>query len=439
MPKAGKKSSQADLFDAALSEQLRAEAPLADRLRPQSWADFVGQTEAVGAGTPLRKFIDQDQVPSIIFWGPPGSGKTTLARLIATVTKSYFEQLSAVSSGLVELRQLVASAKERRKFTRQRTILFIDEIHRWNKAQQDALLPQVETGAVTLIGATTENPSFEVISALLSRCRVVVLKALAPQDIETILRRAIRDKERGWGKLEVKGAEAAVKHLAVMASGDARVALNTLELAVKASLKNGVAAITEELIKQSLQRTHLMYDKAGEEHYNIISALHKSMRGGEAGAALYWLGRMLEAGEDPLYIARRLIRFASEDIGLAEPAALVQATAAFQAAHDIGMPECNVVLAHCVAYLARAPKSNALYTAYQAVQQDVKETVNEGVPLHLRNAPTELMKDLGYGKGYKYPPAEAKRRAGNPDYDESVEQDYLPESLKGRKYLSDSN
>jgi len=439
MPKAGKKSSQADLFDAALSEQLRAEAPLADRLRPQSWADFVGQTEVVGPGTPLRKLIDQDQVPSIIFWGPPGSGKTTLARLIATVTKSYFEQLSAVSSGLVELRQLVASAKERRKFTRQRTILFIDEIHRWNKAQQDALLPQVETGAVTLIGATTENPSFEVISALLSRCRVVVLKALAPQDIETILRRAIRDKERGWGKLEVKGAEAAVKHLAVMASGDARVALNTLELAVKASLKNGVAAITEELIKQSLQRTHLMYDKAGEEHYNIISALHKSMRGGEAGAALYWLGRMLEAGEDPLYIARRLIRFASEDIGLAEPAALVQATAAFQAAHDIGMPECNVVLAQCVAYLARAPKSNALYTAYQAVQQDVKETVNEGVPLHLRNAPTELMKDLGYGKGYKYPPAEAKRRAGNPDYDEPVEQDYLPESLKGRKYLSDSN
>ena len=339
----------------------------------------------------------------------------------------------------MELRQLVASAKERRKFTRQRTILFIDEIHRWNKAQQDALLPQVETGAVTLIGATTENPSFEVISALLSRCRVVVLKALAPQDIETILRRAIRDKERGWGKLEVKGAEAAVKHLAVMASGDARVALNTLELAVKASLKNGVAAITEELIKQSLQRTHLLYDKAGEEHYNIISALHKSMRGGEADAALYWLGRMLEAGEDPLYIARRLIRFASEDIGLAEPAALVQATAAFQAAHEIGMPECNVVLAQCVAYLARAPKSNALYTAYQAVQQDVKETVNEGVPLHLRNAPTELMKDLGYGKGYKYPPAEAKRRAGNPDYDESVEQDYLPESLKGRKYLSDSN
>src|SRR3989338_8030616 len=439
MPKAGKKSSQADLFDAALSEQLRAEAPLADRLRPQSWADFVGQTEVVGPGTPLRKLIDQDQVPSIIFWGPPGSGKTTLARLIATVTKSYFEQLSAVSSGLVELRQLVASAKERRKFTRQRTILFIDEIHRWNKAQQDALLPQVETGAVTLIGATTENPSFEVISALLSRCRVVVLKALAPQDIETILRRAIRDKERGWGKLEVKGAEAAVKHLAVMASGDARVALNTLELAVKASLKNGVAAITEELIKQSLQRTHLLYDKAGEEHYNIISALHKSMRGGEADAALYLLGRMLEAGEDPLYIERRLIRFASEDIGLAEPAALVQATAAFQAAHEIGMPECNVVLAQCVAYLARAPKSNALYTAYQAVQQDVKETVNEGVPLHLRNAPTELMKDLGYGKGYKYPPAEAKRRAGNPDYDESVEQDYLPESLKGKKYLSDSN
>ncbi|HAO81253.1 TPA: AAA family ATPase, partial [Candidatus Veblenbacteria bacterium] len=307
--------------------------------------------------------------------------------------------------------------------------LFIDEIHRWNKAQQDALLPHVENGTVTLIGATTENPSFEVISALLSRCRVIIIKALAPEDIESILQRALKDKEYGFGKIKVEGATQAIKHLAIMASGDARVALNTLELAVKASLKDNQSVITDELIKQSLQRTHLVYDKGGEEHFNLISALHKSMRGSNPDAALYWLGRMLEAGEDPLYIARRLIRFASEDIGLADPQALVQATAGFQAAHNIGMPECNVILAQTVVYLANAPKSNSLYKAYQAVQQDVKATINEGVPLHLRNAPTDLMKEVGYGQGYKY----------NPDYDEPVEQDYLPPSLKGRKYLDNKN
>ncbi|HBH16726.1 MAG: Recombination protein MgsA [Parcubacteria group bacterium GW2011_GWD2_43_10] len=418
-----------DLFDAALAEQLRAEAPLADRLRPTVWQDFVGQKEVIGSGTPLRQLIEQDQVPSLIFWGPPGSGKTTLARLIAKLTRSDFIQLPAVASGLADLRQVVARASDRRKLHQTRTILFIDEIHRWNKAQQDALLPHVENGTVTLIGATTENPSFEVISALLSRCRVIIIKALAPEDIESILQRALKDKEYGFGKIKVEGATQAIKHLAIMASGDARVALNTLELAVKASLKDNQSVITDELIKQSLQRTHLVYDKGGEEHFNLISALHKSMRGSNPDAALYWLGRMLEAGEDPLYIARRLIRFASEDIGLADPQALVQATAGFQAAHNIGMPECNVILAQTVVYLANAPKSNSLYKAYQAVQQDVKATINEGVPLHLRNAPTDLMKEVGYGQGYKY----------NPDYDEPVEQDYLPPSLKGRKYLDNKN
>ncbi|MDP3986222.1 MAG: replication-associated recombination protein A [Candidatus Veblenbacteria bacterium] len=423
------KPPQADLFDAELAERLRAEAPLADRLRPVSWQDFVGQEEVVGQGKPLRRLIEQDQVPSLIFWGPPGSGKTTLARLIAMLTKSHFVPLSAVASGLVELRAVVQEALSRRKLHATRTILFVDEIHRWNKAQQDTLLPYVENGTLTLIGATTENPSFEVISALLSRCRVIVLKALSPQDIETILRRALKDEERGFGKLKVSGAEKAIEHLATVASGDARVALNTLELAVKASTKGDQVTITDELVKYSLQRTHLLYDKGGEEHYNLISALHKSLRGSNADAALYWLGRMLEAGEDPLYVARRLIRFASEDIGLADPQALLQATAAFQAAHQIGMPECNVILAQCVAYLARAPKSNALYEAYQAVQEDVQQTINEGVPLHLRNAPTKLMKEVGYGKGYKY----------NPDYEGRVEQNYLPESLKGKKYLKPSH
>ncbi len=419
----------ADLFDSALEGRLRAEAPLAERLRPSALADFVGQESVVGTGKPLRVLIDRGEVPSLILWGPPGSGKTTLARLIAGLTKSTFVQISGVQAGLEDLRRVISQANERRKLSSIRTILFIDEIHRWSKAQQDALLPHVERGLLTLIGATTENPSFEVISALLSRCRVVQLAPLPPAAIRTILERALADTTVGLGQVKVVGAEAVLDHLCTLANGDARVALNTLELAVKASAKDGVATITDELIKQSLQRTHLMYDKGGEEHYNIISALHKSMRGGDADAALYWLGRMLEAGEDPLYVARRLVRFASEDIGLADPQALVQAVAAFQAAHQIGMPECNVILAQAVAYLARAPKSNALYTAYMAVQEDVQKTINEGVPLHLRNAPTKLMKDLKYGQGYKY----------NPDFEAPVEQDYLPKSLKGRKYLEDSN
>ncbi len=425
MPKSKSGPPQRDLFDSGLEQHLRAEAPLAERLRPETWTDFVGQESVIGLGTPLRQLIERDQVPSLIFWGPPGSGKTTLARLIARLTKSVFVQLSAVQAGLAELRQIVAEALERRKLHHTRTILFIDEIHRWNKAQQDALLPYVENGTVTLIGATTENPSFEVVSALLSRCRVVVLRPLAPENITSILERALQSPAAGFGTVRVEGAAAAIAHLSVMANGDARVALNALELAIKSQVKDGVARLTDEVLKQSLQRTHLMYDKAGEEHYNIISALHKSMRGSDADAALYWLGRMLEAGEDPLYVARRLIRFASEDIGLADPQALVQAVAAYQAAHDIGMPECNLALAQATVYLARAPKSNALYTAYGKVKEDIEKTINEGVPLHLRNAPTKLMKDLQYGKGYKY----------NPDFSEPVEQDYLPPSLKGKKYL----
>jgi len=424
---AGKSKDNKDLFDSALQEKLKAEAPLADRMRPETWVDFYGQDDIVGSGKLLRNLVERDEIPSLIFWGPPGSGKTTLARLIARLTKSYFVQLSGVTSGLEDLRQVIKASLERRKLYSKRTIVFIDEIHRWSKAQQDALLPSVERGIVTLIGATTENPSFEVISALLSRSRVVILKPLGIEYITKILERAVQDKDRGLGNIKIVGADKAIEHIATLANGDARVALNTLELAVRASLKDNVAKLDESVIKSSLQRTHLIYDKAGEEHYNLISALHKSMRGSEADAALYWLGRMLEAGEDPLYVARRLIRFAAEDIGLADPQALVQATAAFQAAHQIGMPECNVILAQAVVYLTRAPKSNALYVAYGKVKEDVEKTINEGVPLHLRNAPTKLMKEVGYSKGYKY----------NPDYEGPVEQDYLPESLKGKKYLND--
>ncbi len=425
-----KKSTQTtDLFDSALADSLSREAPLPDKMRPQNWAEFVGQVEIVGEGTLLRNLVESDEIPSLIFWGPPGSGKTTLAQLIARLTKSNFIELSGVASGLDDLRTAVSEALSSRKLKNQRTILFIDEIHRWSKSQQDALLPSVEKGIVTLIGATTENPSFEVIAALLSRSRVVVIKQLSVPDIKLILEWALQDKERGLGNIKINGADVAINHIAVLSNGDARVALNTLELAVKSQLKNGVAELNENIIKQSLGRTHLLYDKNGEQHYNIISALHKSMRGGDADAALYYLARMLEAGEDPLYVARRLIRFASEDVGLADPQALLQAVAAYQAAHQIGFPECNLALAQAVVYLARAPKSNALYSAYGKIKEDVARTINEPVPLHLRNAPTKLMKDLNYGKDYKYPP----------DFKEPVDQSYMPESLKGRRYLDEKH
>ena len=394
-------------------------SPLADRIRPEKLEDFLGQDEIVGQGKMLRQAIEADSLPSLIFWGPPGSGKTTLAHIIARETKAEFLQFSAVTSGLKDLKEVIKKARAN-AVEDKKTILFIDEIHRWNKAQQDALLPHVERGTIIFIGATTENPSFEVRGALLSRCRVFVLKQLGQTEIAEIIKRALKDKDRGLGKLEIKIDEAVINLLAQMSNGDARVALNVLEYA--SSLNR---SITTDTIKEAFQKSYLFYDKDGEEHYNIISALHKSLRGSDANAALYWLARMVEAGEDPLYIARRLVRFAAEDIGLANSLALEQAVAAYQACHFIGLPECNVILAQAVVYLAKCKKSNELYTAYNQAAADVREYGNQPVPLHIRNAPTRLMKDLGYGKDYKY----------SPEYDYKEKQEYLPEKLRGRKYL----
>ncbi|NQU77607.1 replication-associated recombination protein A [Candidatus Falkowbacteria bacterium] len=424
-----------DLFD----QNLKKDAPLADRIRARDFKEFEGQEDLIGKDKVLRLAIERDEPPSMILWGPPGCGKTTLARIIAKITNSVFIQMSAVTSGKADLTKIVGQAQENRKLHNQKTILFLDEIHRWTKAQQDALLPHVENGTVILIGATTENPSFEIISALLSRCRVFVLKKLEPEAIIKILKHALKD-DRGFGSLKIKITPSIIKYLAELADGDARSALNALELAVSSSvgaipaspaggrqspsLKKEIT-INKQKIQDALQRSHILYDKGGEEHYNIISALHKSMRGSNADAALYWLGRMLEAGEDPLYVARRLIRFASEDIGLANSQALVQAVSAYQACHFIGMPECELALAQAVVYMAKCKKSNELYEAYGQIKNDVKYTQNDPVPLHIRNAPTQLMKDLNYSKGYKY----------SPKYDYKEEQDYLPEKLKGRKYL----
>ncbi len=392
---------------------------LADRMRPEKLEDFLGQDEIIGKGRLLRQAILSDQLPSMIFWGPPGSGKTTLAFIIAKQTKSEFMQFSAVTSGIRALKEVIKKARENETESK-KTILFIDEIHRWNKAQQDALLPHVEQGIITLIGATTENPSFEVRGALLSRCRVFVLKELTKEYIVDIIKKALQDKKKGLGELKVKTDKNVVDVLAQMSNGDARIALNVLEYASSIS-----KIITVKIIKEAFQKSHLLYDKDGEEHYNIISALHKSMRGSNANAALYWLARMLEAGEEPLYIARRIVRFASEDIGLTNSRALEQAVACYQACHFIGMPECNVILAQAVVYMAKCKKSNDLYAAYGKTAQDVKEFGNLPVPLHIRNAPTALMKNLDYGKEYKY----------SPDFNYKEEQEYLPEELKGKKYL----
>ncbi|HBW74244.1 MAG: AAA ATPase central domain protein [Candidatus Magasanikbacteria bacterium GW2011_GWA2_45_39] len=403
--------------------------PLADRMRPVVLADIVGQDHILGMEKMLRRAIEDDRVPSLMLWGPPGTGKTTIAQVIARATGAAFVQLSAVENGVKDIRAVLEAARTRSTASRQKTILFVDEIHRFNKGQQDALLSAVENGTIILIGATTENPSFSLNAALISRCRVFVLNALEPEHIKILLGRAVHDVECGLGFESAQIEDGALEFLATMSNGDARVALNALQLAGEtASAQTGATPrITLSAVKESLQRTHLLYDKSGEEHYNIISALHKSMRGGDASAALYWLGRMLEAGEDPLYIARRIIRFASEDIGIANSLALSQAVAAYQACSYIGMPECGVNLAQAVVYMAKSKKSIALYTAYLDIQKDICELPNEPVPIHLCNAPTKLMKTLGYGKGYKYTPEFVRA--------EDAAQDFLPEKMKHKKYI----
>ncbi len=400
--------------------------PLADRMRPETLEEFVGQFHILGSGKPLRQAIERDELASLILWGPPGSGKTTLATIIARKTKSDFVRFSAVLAGIREIKEVMAAAKKGRSFGR-RTILFIDEIHRFNKAQQDAFLPYVERGDIVLIGATTENPSFEVISALLSRTKVYMLSPLSTDEILTLLGRALKDEKRGVANERVVISKELLRQIAIFSNGDARAAYNTLEIAVAASPRDqeGRATITETIIEDAIQRKMLLYDKAGEEHYNLISALHKSVRNSDPDAALYWLGRMLEAGEDPLYIARRLIRMASEDIGLADPNALGVTVSAMQAVHFLGMPEGNLSLAEAAVYLALAPKSNALYTGYGEVKTDAQKTLAEPVPMHLRNPVTGLMANLGYGKGYQYAHSAPGRL---------TEMQCLPENLQDRRY-----
>src|SRR5712692_3145322 len=402
--------------------------PLADRMRPRTLEEFVGQEHLIGPDKPLRTQIERDDTGSLIFWGPPGTGKTTLAQIIARMTKAEFIEFSAVLAGIKEIKQVMADAERARQYGT-RTIVFIDEIHRFNKAQQDAFLPHVEKGNIRLIGATTENPSFEIIAALLSRSRVYVLKPLTEEQIVLLLRRALADEQRGLGAMKLVAAEEVLTKVASYSSGDARAAYNVLEVA--ASLARGHtgkevgAEITDDIVHDALQKRVVLYDKSGEEHYNMISALHKSVRNSDPDAALYWLGRMLEAGEDPLYIARRVVRMAVEDIGLADPNALAQCMAARDAVDFLGMPEGNLALAQAVVYLAIAPKSNALYTAYGEVQGDVERTAADPVPLHLRNAPTGLMKGLGYGQGYQY---------AHDLEDKVADMQCLPDNLRDRVY-----
>ncbi len=413
-----------DLFKAHRQEQLATRAPLATRMRPRTLDEIVGQDRLIGPGTLLREAILSDRLSSLILWGPPGSGKTTLARIIAATTKAHFVAVSAVTSGVADLRAAIKEAQERLGMHGQRTVLFIDEIHRFNKAQQDAILPHVEDGTVILIGATTENPSFEVVSPLLSRSRVIVLEALRDEDIRAIVIRALHDTERGLGKQELSIDQEALDLLVNLANGDARFALNTLEFAAAGAGYHDLR-ITADLILEAAQRRAATYDKSGDDHFDAISALHKSLRGSDPDAALYWLARMLERGDDPLYIARRLIRFATEDVGLADPSALPLTVAAQQAVHFLGLPEGALALAEAAVYLALAPKSNAVYRAYGLAQADVEHTRNDPVPLHLRNAPTRLMSELGWGEGYRY---------AHDFPDALVGQQNLPDRLQGRQY-----
>ena len=418
-----------ELFEDPWRETSPTHPPLAERMRPSTLQEFVGQSHLLGEGKLLRRAIEQDRLTSMIVWGPPGTGKTSLAQIIAKQTQAHFVARSAVLAGVKDIRAVIEEARSQRHRHGKRTLLFIDEIHRFNKAQQDALLPHVERGEIIFIGATTENPSFEVIAPLLSRARVFTLQALMPTELGAIIDRALADPVRGLGMTAVNLEPAARKFLVNLANGDGRVALNILELAYLTTepAADGSRALSLARIEEAAQQRTLRYDKAGEEHYNLISALHKSMRGSDPDAALYWLGRMLEAGEDPLYIVRRMVRFASEDIGNADPQALLVAVAAMQAVHFIGMPEGNLALAQAAVYLATAPKSNTLYTAYTSVQQDIQTMPALPVPLYLRNAPTALMKDLGYGQGYKYPHQYPGRH---------VEEVYLPENLQDRVYYT---
>ena len=412
--------TQSSLFD----ENRYMNAPLADRMRPTTLEEYAGQAHLLADGKILKRMIDRDEVQSMIFWGPPGVGKTTLAKIIAGRTKASFIDFSAVNSGIKEIRTVMQQAEDNRRFG-EKTIVFVDEIHRFNKAQQDAFLPFVEKGSIILIGATTENPSFEVNGALLSRCKVFVLKALSEEELTELLRRALTSpKGFGGQKIEIDGDTLGL--IARFANGDARTALSTLEMAVlNGALEDGVTTVTRETVEQCTSRKSLLYDKSGEEHYNLISALHKSMRNSDPDAAVYWLARMLEAGEDPLYVARRVTRFASEDVGLADPRALEIAVAAFQACHAIGMPECTVHLTEAVVYLSLAPKSNALYVAYETAKKDALEQLADPVPLHIRNGVTALMKDLGYGRGYQY---------AHDTEEKLTDMRCLPDSLLGREY-----
>lgn len=418
-----------DMEQLSLFDDRKQTAPLASRLRPDSLDEYVGQKHLIGKGTILRRLIEEDMISSMIFWGPPGVGKTTLARIIANQTRAEFVEFSAVTSGIKEIKEVMVQAEQNRKMGI-RTLLFADEIHRFNKAQQDAFLPFVEKGSIVLVGATTENPSFELNSALLSRCKVFILKALQEEDIKELLQYAIKSP-KGFGNINISIEDAHLSAIARFSNGDARTALNTLEMAVLNGRMNeeAVLCVDEEILAQCMNRRSLLYDKNGEEHYNLISALHKSMRNSDPDAAVYWMCRMLDGGEDPLYIARRLIRFASEDVGMADSHALLVAVAAYQACHFLGMPECDVHLTHAVVYLSMAPKSNALYRACEACKEDIRELPVEPVPLHICNAPTNLMKELNYGKGYIY---------AHDTEEKLTNMQCLPDALVDRRYYKPS-